>query len=351
MQNELNDSLLSAYLDDQLTGEERAAVEAKLRESAEHRQTLAELRSLRESFQALPRYQLGDDFSGRVIEAALAAEAQQNTANEPARTPLGPTVMPVERTPASRTNHRLAYAAGAIAAVAACLLVVVQLGGGLSWGPEGEATPDGPPVAINERDTPAELPAFAALRQALPEQGEALIVRVRVPAGTKPAAAIDAALAQSGIRQLTPSEPTSAGRVGAAYRTALREQAAGSASPAAVESASDALYVEAPLGLVEDALAVLADQEGGQLDLRPEMTVAVASTTPGSRSVGEGEGEGGSAAEQSASKEPFAQRLNPRMFQLPKTPAAGSDDEPVAGTTSVDPNRKVRVLILVETVK
>ena len=353
MQNELNDSLLSAYLDDQLTGEERAAVEAKLRESAEHRQALAELRQLRESFQALPRYELGDDFSNRVVEAALAAAQQetqdQNTANESARVPGVSAATPVERAPASRTTRRWAYAAGTLAAVAACWLVVVQMSGDFSSTPRGDQPDNGSSVAVTEPPAPQEPAAVVALRQSLPGQGEALVVRVRVPAGVHPSVALDAALAQSGISQVTPSESTPAGRVGAAYRTALREK--GAAPAAAGQAPADALYVEAPLALVEDALAVLADQEGGQLELRPEMKVAVA-RLPGSTAVGEGEGEGegGSKSETPAQAQPFAQRLNPRIFRLPTEATTAADAEPTEAKT-VDPNQKVRVLILVETVK
>ena len=50
------------------------------------------------------------------------------------------------------------------------------------------------------------------------------------------------------------------------------------------------------------------------------------------------------------SQEPFAQRLNPRMFKLPKD-ADNANDAPVSGGGIADPNRKVRVLILVETVE
>lgn len=351
MRNELSDTLLSAYLDGELTGEERAAVEARLRESAEHRQALAELQQLRESFQAMPRYELGDDFADRVVDAALAAAAQQSTANEPARVPLAPSTVPADRTPASRTPRWL-YAVGAIAAVAACWLVFVQFGGGPTPQPVVDRPNDVRPADGGDADEGAtqQSPAFAVLRESLPGEGEALVIRVRVPAGTKPADALDAALAQTGIRQLTPSEPTSAGRIGAAYRTAVREKlSVAGEDKATANSASDALYVEAPLGLIEDALAVLAEQEGGKLELKPEMKVAVATTGANGSNGAEAEGEstdGSNGA--SASNEPFAQRLNSRIFKLPPVDGAAAAE---TGSHEVDANRKVRVLILVETAK
>jgi anti-sigma factor RsiW len=366
MHNELTDSQLSAYLDDELTGDERSAVEAQLRESAEDRQTLVELRQLRESFQALPQCKLDEGFASRVIEAAVAQQAiaqqhsgQQNTAIESARMPVAPAITPVERTPASRTNRRWVYVAGTVAAVAACWLVIVQLSGGPVAQPVAgplEALENLEPTTavVADEKLPGDS-AFAVLRQSLPGEGEALIIRLRVPAGAKPADVLDAAMAQSGIRQLTPSEPSVAGRVGAAYRTAVREQAApkepGASAAEMGESASDALYVEAPLGLIEDALAVLADQKGGRLELQPEMRVAVASNSNSASGSGaEAEGGSGNNVEAVVSSEPFAQRLNSRMFRLPKASAPASGDK-TDETRTVDANRKVRVLILVETIK
>ena len=50
----MNEDLLSAYLDDELSGADRAAVESKLAESAEWRSVLDEVREAREAVRALP---------------------------------------------------------------------------------------------------------------------------------------------------------------------------------------------------------------------------------------------------------------------------------------------------------
>jgi len=50
----VNEDLLSAYLDDELSAADRAAVESKLAESAEWRSVLDEVREAREAVRALP---------------------------------------------------------------------------------------------------------------------------------------------------------------------------------------------------------------------------------------------------------------------------------------------------------
>ena len=62
--------LLSAYLDDQLSSEERARVEQWLAEDAEAQQTLEQLRAVSASLQGLPAAKLGEDLAERVLRAA-----------------------------------------------------------------------------------------------------------------------------------------------------------------------------------------------------------------------------------------------------------------------------------------
>jgi hypothetical protein len=70
--------LLSAYLDDEATGEERAQVERLLVESAEFRRLHKELVALRQRLQGLPKAKLDADFARRVVTMARlrAAEAE-----------------------------------------------------------------------------------------------------------------------------------------------------------------------------------------------------------------------------------------------------------------------------------
>jgi anti-sigma factor RsiW len=65
-----DDELLSAYLDGELSEDERARVEQLLAEQPEARQLLDELRALSGGFEALPRHRLEADFASRVLRAA-----------------------------------------------------------------------------------------------------------------------------------------------------------------------------------------------------------------------------------------------------------------------------------------
>ena len=67
-----DDELLSAYLDGEVTVDERATVDRWLAESAEHRQTLEELRSLSQSLESLPKLRLEDELYQSVLRAAQA---------------------------------------------------------------------------------------------------------------------------------------------------------------------------------------------------------------------------------------------------------------------------------------
>jgi anti-sigma factor RsiW len=65
-----DDELLSAYLDGELPADERLRVERLLVEQPESRQLLDELRALRGTLDAVPRYRLESDFAERVLRAA-----------------------------------------------------------------------------------------------------------------------------------------------------------------------------------------------------------------------------------------------------------------------------------------
>src|SRR4029079_1068298 len=77
---ELNE-LLSAYLDGELSADERAAVEARLATDPAAQQLLHELRSVSQSVQALPTESLGRDLSEEVIRHAQAAAPSPGTAS------------------------------------------------------------------------------------------------------------------------------------------------------------------------------------------------------------------------------------------------------------------------------
>ncbi len=67
-QHELADELLSAYLDDELSPAERAAVESRLANDPTAQQMLHQLRSVSQSIQRLPLENVGADVRGRILE-------------------------------------------------------------------------------------------------------------------------------------------------------------------------------------------------------------------------------------------------------------------------------------------
>src|SRR5262245_47732440 len=70
---EYDDELLSAYLDGELSADERAAVEARLATDPAAQQLLHELRSVSQSVQSLPTESLGRDLSEEIIGRAHEA--------------------------------------------------------------------------------------------------------------------------------------------------------------------------------------------------------------------------------------------------------------------------------------
>ncbi|HEV3006634.1 MAG TPA: zf-HC2 domain-containing protein [Pirellulales bacterium] len=65
-----DDELLTAYLDGELTADERRRVETLLADQPESRQLLDELRALGGTLASVPRYRLDADFASRVLRAA-----------------------------------------------------------------------------------------------------------------------------------------------------------------------------------------------------------------------------------------------------------------------------------------
>src|SRR4051812_14457266 len=107
--SELEPDMLSAYLDGELSPDERAAVEAQLAASADWRAELAEVRSTRDALRGLPLREARVGFWDAVREHVEAVEpVVDDTA------PVGP--VPI---PAAPSRRRWAWVAAAAAAVAA----------------------------------------------------------------------------------------------------------------------------------------------------------------------------------------------------------------------------------------
>lgn len=150
------EELIGAYLDGELSSEEKARTEQLLAESAENRQMLEELRALRANLQALPRHTLPADFSQRVIQraeremllgspvtAATRATVAGSEMSAPATVPFG-----------NRWVRPLVYAGFAVAAALLIAVVIPQ---------NGE---EGTNLAVRETDDGAiETPAIPTEEQ------------------------------------------------------------------------------------------------------------------------------------------------------------------------------------------
>ena len=78
--NESREELITAYIDDELSAEDRARVETWLAENAELRQLHDELLALRAGLQALPKHTLEHDLAAAVL---LRAQQSDSPAEEP----------------------------------------------------------------------------------------------------------------------------------------------------------------------------------------------------------------------------------------------------------------------------
>ncbi len=120
--------LIGAYLDGELTAEERARVERLLAESPECRQLLDDLRAVRESLQSLPRLTLEADFSDKVLREAerrMLTAAPGMTDSAPRR---------AEPPAARQRTWRLVIVSG-LAVAAALVVMFLNRPGFLGEGP------------------------------------------------------------------------------------------------------------------------------------------------------------------------------------------------------------------------
>jgi hypothetical protein len=123
--------LISAYLDDELTVEERARIEQLLATNAEARQLVDELRALRSGLQELPQHRLEIDFAQNVLRKAeqSIADSQAPTKNESKNTAEISNPSPIATRPASISSLHVPFGKRGIAwsliAIATAILITV----------------------------------------------------------------------------------------------------------------------------------------------------------------------------------------------------------------------------------
>ncbi len=95
MTREADEELLSAYLDGELAGNELAMVEQRLADNLAYRQLYDELRAVRTSCQALPRFSLPHDLSGEVLRRAEREMLKGSNADAAAKDPVMAVSLPM----------------------------------------------------------------------------------------------------------------------------------------------------------------------------------------------------------------------------------------------------------------
>ena len=340
---EFSDGLLSAYLDGELSPAERTQVESQLAADPQARQLLDELRALSGEVRELPRYSAGSGFSQRVVQAALAAKAEQNGAVPQARQvslPSSQQSSDKSHPDKARRGARLPVVLAGVAAVAAAVAIMVW-----AYNRPGHLPVPGPgpgtiavepvvpvPAAISQ----AAEEALARLRLAIPQEGEAVVLRIRLGAGQSPAAALDAAFAAAGLAtRQADDDTTGAYSIATAYQNKLAEKIAGQSD--ATLAAADAVFVKCPLDMLEKAVASLGSQPKSSFELAPLMSGRVLEIEP----IGE------EAPTGPPKPKHFAQRLAAEQFRLEKSGSALAEIAPLAAAT-LDATKPIRVLILVE---
>ncbi|HEX4146039.1 MAG TPA: zf-HC2 domain-containing protein [Pirellulales bacterium] len=127
MNDETNHELLSAYLDGELSDDERQRVEQLLAESVECRQVYEELRAIRASLSSLPRHKLGEDLGERVLRLAQESKADKQIEAASARREDGkPTAAADSVSAADRASRRWRAIIYPIAAVAAAVAMMLN---------------------------------------------------------------------------------------------------------------------------------------------------------------------------------------------------------------------------------
>jgi putative zinc finger protein len=307
MPHESFDERLSAYADGQLSPAERGEVEALLRQRPDLVQALSQVRQLGDGIRQLPRESLGPQFADRV----LAAIAQDDT--------------PAPAVPARRSW--LLVAVGAVAALAAAVIAMIALN----------------PPAVNVAQPPVLSPAEQAVAAVLDQaqDGQAVIVRLRLTKDAIRGKALDQALAAHGIA----AAPATAKNLAA--QESAKEYKSRASQNAQPGNAADVLFIEAEQGKLQKALAQVAASVAD----KPEIASGgvFSSTAAGIDRLEKVEGESGTVVDDVKVKGTnYAQHLPPRGFPLLK-PAELTTKTPAA-RPATNTARQTRVLVVVEVI-
>lgn len=336
MSRELHDERISAYLDGELSPSDRAEVDELLKTSSSHQQVLAELTSLRESLQALPRYTLGDDFAARVTVAAQRAAEQgkkgpsRDMRPQPAARRLG----------TSGRNWLVGFAGGIAVAAASVALVVYNWNGNRDNIAKVEGNETGKET-VKEPTVTEPVPSEFVRALTSSQDNEAVVVRVKLTKDAIRGRLLDEALKAHGIQMATADVSNETARqTGLAYKEQLKSQVAS----AGKRGAADVLFLEASAEDLEKALADLEKNPVAKAGFAPESLVASVGKGPLSLPTGESE-PGGIGTQTKIPTGGYFQHMPPHGFTLAPAPSGLKSGEKVPA------KKAARVLIVVEVVE
>jgi hypothetical protein len=211
----LDDELLSAYLDNELSSDERAAVEARLAADPSAQQLLQDLRSVSQSIQALPLETMGRDISAEVVQRAHGVTSKATpplSITQPSAAVDNSLRVKIFRTPRAWIWATLAMAAGLV-------IMIVQSG--------DERAKNLPPLAQRNERAKENQPAADAIRRDL-----------REPSGTADHEALPPAAVALERRELskTPAPPAAAPSQSMGHSTDVATDRAPAGPPYAVQA-------------------------------------------------------------------------------------------------------------------
>jgi anti-sigma factor RsiW len=147
-----SEELLSAYLDNEASEEERRQTEAWLAASPDHQQLFRELKKLHSGLQNLPGYHLDAGFAQRVMQVAV--DRSRDVSAEPDPHPIAAAA--AQAKPTGKRSGLRARVAGGVLAVCAVVLLVLQLTPVLQEQrrSEFEVAQPNPPPTLTESEKP-----------------------------------------------------------------------------------------------------------------------------------------------------------------------------------------------------
>lgn len=267
-QHDLDDELLSAYIDNELSPEERAAVEARLASDPAAQQLLHELRSVSQSVEAMPTEKLGRDLSDSVIRVVRSSPDPPPASDRRSPSPIDKQISSDDALPRLRIfGSTRARVWAAIALAAGLLIMFLQ---------PADNSKNLPQVAATNRSEPRNDAVDEALRQPRPEIAFSAPPKSEASKPESPAAPSLSSLADS-ERKLKPASPAATppavpaaatetnGRFagGAAGRPAAGAPSAPPAANAPVAAPSPAMQLskeEAGIAQRRDDPSALTDQ-------------------------------------------------------------------------------------------